>query len=178
MPFGIALIDNSPKIRACRPGMVRPLSGTAFAWQSRRDREATLLLEAAPMSYRTMALTYHTFPADLSTVHLALVDALKRMGMRVLPGGSGEDGALRILASAWRRELQVECEPRASRETRVRVFTKEDVYFQENVAADLVAQATQLLEQRRRERSVRYATGDGASAAILSVQPGAVALAS
>jgi hypothetical protein len=129
------------------------------------------------MPFRTFALTYHTFSGELPAVHQALVDTLKRMGMRVLPGGSREDGVVRLHASAWRRELEVECEPKGIGKTQVRVFTKEDVYFQENIAAALVVQATRLIERRRLERIIGCATDHDTSAAILSVQRGPLAVA-
>ena len=127
---------------------------------------------------RILALTYHTFPAEFSAVQQATIDVLKRMGMRVLPEGFGGDGSVSILASAWRRQLQVEFEPRGIDATRVRVLAKEGVFFEENAATDLIAQVTCLLEQRRGKPIRCHTTGNQTSVAILSAQAGAVTVAS
>lgn len=96
---------------------------------------------------RILALTYKTFPRTLSAVREATIDALRRMGMRVLPNGSAEDGAtVTILASGWRRELDVELEAQGPKSTRVRVLAKEGVFFEDNTASDLIAHVTRLLE--------------------------------
>jgi len=118
---------------------------------------------------RILALTYKTFPATLGAVHEATVDVLKRMGMRVLPKGSGDNGAsVSILASGWRRQLDVELEAQGVRGTRVRVLAKEGVFFEENAATDLITQVTRLLEQHPDKRVFRHAAGESASMAILS----------
>lgn len=106
---------------------------------------------------RILALTYKTFPMALSVVREAIIDALKRMGMRVLPSGSGNEGAsVSILASGWRRELDIELEAQGVRGTRVRVLAKEGVFFEENAATDLIAQVTRLLEQPANARALGY----------------------
>ncbi len=97
---------------------------------------------------RILALTYRTFPVALSIVRGATLDALNRMSLRVFPGGSPDDGTgARILASGWRRELDVELEAQGPRSTRMRVLAKEGVFFGDNTANDLIAHVTRLLEQ-------------------------------
>jgi hypothetical protein len=97
---------------------------------------------------RILALTYKTFPTTLSAVREATIDVLKRMGMRVLSSGSEDGGAsVSIVASGWRRELDVELEAQGVRGTRARVLAKEGVFFEENAATNLIAQVTRLLEQ-------------------------------
>lgn len=119
---------------------------------------------------RILALTYRTFPAAVSSVQETTVDVLKRMGMRVLPEGSGVDGSASLLASSWRRQLEVEFEPRGIEGTRVRVLCKDGVFFEENAAAELVTQVARRLEQRR-EKPIRHlAAGSGTSVAILSTK--------
>lgn len=106
---------------------------------------------------RILALTYKTFPMALSAVREATIDALKRMGLRVLPNGPGDEGAsVSILASGWRRELDIELEAQGVRGTRVRVLAKEGVFFEENAATDLIAQVTRLLEQPSNARASGY----------------------
>jgi hypothetical protein len=114
-------------------------------------------LEVVMAKLRILALTYKTFPMALSAVREATIDALKRMGMRVLPNGSGGDGAsASILASGWRRELDIELEAQGVRGTRVRVLAKEGVFFEENAATDLIAQVTRLLEHPANARALGY----------------------
>jgi len=126
-------------------------------------------LEAMMTKLRILALTYKTFPTTLAAVHEATIDVLKRMGMRVLPNGSGDDGAsASILASGWRREFDVELEAQGVKGTRVRVLAKEGVFFEENAATDLIAQVTRLLEQHPGKRAFRHATGERAPMAALS----------
>jgi hypothetical protein len=126
-------------------------------------------LEDVMAKLRILALTYKTFPTALSAVREATIDALKRMGMRVLPSGSGDDGAsVSILASGWRRELDVELEAQGVRGTRVRVLAKEGVFFEENAAADLIAQVTRLLEQRPETGAFGRAAGVTDNMAVLS----------
>ena len=126
---------------------------------------------------RILALTYKTFPVTLSAVREATIDVLKHMGMRVLPSGSGDGGpSVGILASGWRRELDVELEAQGVRGTRMRVLAKEGVFFEENAATDLIAQVTRLLEQTPDSRAFGHAPGltdpmilsKGAQAAALS----------
>ena len=107
---------------------------------------------------RILALTYKTFPVALSAVCEATVDALKRMGLRVLPNGSGDDGvSVSILATGWRRELEVEIETQGVRSTRMRVLAKEGFFFEENAATDLIAHVTRLLEQPSGARALDHA---------------------
>jgi hypothetical protein len=107
---------------------------------------------------RILALTYKTFPVALSAVCEATVDALKRMGLRVLPNGSGDDGvSASILATGWRRELEVELETQGVRSTRMRVLAKEGFFFEENAATDLIAHVTRLLEQSSGTRAFDHA---------------------
>lgn len=118
---------------------------------------------------RILALTYKTFPFPLSAVREATIDALKRMGMRVLPNASGGDGtSVSILASGWRRELEVELEAQGVRGTRVRVLAKEGVFFEENAATDLIAHVTRLLEQPSGTRAVSRATSAADAMAVFS----------
>jgi len=126
---------------------------------------------------RILALTYKTFPTALSVVREATIDALKHMGMRVLPSGSGDGGpSVGILASGWRRELDVELEAQGVRGTRMRVLAKEGVFFEENAATDLIAQVTRLLEQTPDKRAFGYAPGLTDPMAILSKGAQAAAL--
>lgn len=125
---------------------------------------------------RILALTYKTFPVALSVVREATIDALKRMGMRVLPGGSGNEGAsVSILASGWRRELDIELEAQGVRGTRVRVLAKEGVFFEENAATDLIAQVTRLLEQPANARALGYTARVADPMAPFSPEDGQVA---
>jgi hypothetical protein len=134
-------------------------------------------LEAVMTKLRILALTYKTFPAKLAAVHEATIDVLKQMGMRVLPNGSGNDGvSASILASGWRRELDVELEAQGVKGTRVRVLAKEGVFFEENAATDLIAQVTRLLEQHPDKGALRHATGERAPMAILSTGAQAAAV--
>ncbi len=97
---------------------------------------------------RILTLTYKTFPATPAVVREATTDVLKRMGMRVLPRGASHDAASgSILASGWRRELDVELEAQGAKGTRMRVLAKDGVFFEQNTAADLIAKVTRLLEQ-------------------------------
>lgn len=97
---------------------------------------------------RILALTYKTFPMTLAAVREATIDALKHMGMRVLPNGPDEDAtSASILASAWRREVEIELEAQGRMGTRIRVLAKEGVFFEENTANELIAHVTLLLEQ-------------------------------
>ena len=126
---------------------------------------------------RILALTYKTFPTTLVAVHEATIDVLKRMGMRVLPSGSGDDGvSVSILASGWRRELDVELEAQGVKGTRVRVLAKEGVFFEENAATDLIAQVTRLLEQHPDKGASRHATGERAPKAVFSTGAQAAAV--
>jgi hypothetical protein len=118
---------------------------------------------------RVLALTYKTFPTTLSAVREATIEILKRMGMRVLPSGTGDGGAsVSILASGWRRELDVELEAQGVKGTRVRVLAKEGVFFEQNAATDLIAQVTRLLEQPPKQGVVRRAAGVTDTMAVLS----------
>lgn len=95
---------------------------------------------------RILTLTYRMFPVALSAVREATADGLKRMGMRVFQNGPGDDGAtVTILASGWRRELDVELEALGVRGTRMRVLAKEGVFFEENTANELIVHITRLL---------------------------------
>ena len=134
-------------------------------------------MEAVMAKLRILALTYKTFPTTLSAVCDATIDALKRMGMRVLPNGLGDGGAsVSILASGWRRELNVELEAQGTKGTRVRVLAKEGVFFEENAATDLIAQVTRLLEQPPDTRAFGRAAGVTDPMAILSTDARAAAL--
>lgn len=125
---------------------------------------------------RILALTYKTFPAALFAVHEATIDVLKRMGMRVLPNGSVDNGAsVSILASGWRRELDVELEAQGVKGTRVRVLAKEGVFFEENAATDLIAQVTRFLEQHPDMGATRHATGEMVPMGVLSTDTQAAA---
>lgn len=118
---------------------------------------------------RILALTYRTFPVALSIVRGATLDALKCMGLRVFPGGSPEDGtSARILASGWRRELDVELEAQGPRSTRMRVLAKEGVFFGDNTANDLIAHVTFLLDQPSDARSLCCQASAPDSAAMVS----------
>lgn len=100
--------------------------------------------------FRILALTYKDFPATLPAVRQAIVEVLKRMGMRVLPQASAYgDEDTTILASGWRRRLQVELEAQDAERTRARVLAKEGVFFEGNAATDLIAQVMLRLEQQR-----------------------------
>jgi hypothetical protein len=128
--------------------------------------------------FRILALTYKDFPAALPTVQQAIVDVLKRMGMRVFPDASEySDGSKTILASGWRRRLQVELEAKGMERTRARVLAKEGVFFEGNAATDLIAQVVLRLEQQREDSSLFHAKGEKASVAILSncTEPAAIA---
>ncbi len=126
---------------------------------------------------RILALTYKTFPATLSSVREATIDVLKHMGMRVLPSGSGDGGAsASILASGWRRELDVELEAQGVKGTRVRVLAKEGVFFEENAATDLIAQVTRLLEQAPDKRAFGHAPGVADPMAMFSPDASVAAL--
>jgi len=126
---------------------------------------------------RVLALTYKTFPTTLSAVREATIEILKRMGMRVLPSGTGDGGAsVSILASGWRRELDVELEAQGVKGTRVRVLAKEGVFFEQNAATDLIAQVTRLLEQPPKQGVVRRAAGVTDTMAVLSTGAQAAAL--
>jgi hypothetical protein len=126
---------------------------------------------------RVLALTYKTFPTTLSAVREATIDVLKRMGMRVLPSGTGDGGAsVSILASGWRRELDVELEAQGVKGTRVRVLAKEGAFFEENAATDLIAQVTRLLEQSPKQGVFRRAAGVTDTMAVLSTGAQAAAL--
>lgn len=106
---------------------------------------------------RILALTYKTFPVPLSEAFEATVDALKRMGLRVLPNGSADDGvSVSILATGWRRELEVELETQGVRNTRMRVLAKEGFFFEENAATDLIAHVARLLEQPSGARALAH----------------------
>lgn len=134
-------------------------------------------MEAVMVKLRILALTYKTFPATLSAVREATIDVLKRMGMRVLPSGSGDGGAsVSILASGWRRELDVELEAEGMKGTRVRVLAKEGVFFEENAATDLIAQVTRRLEQRPETGAFGRAEGVTDTTGILSKGAQAAAL--
>jgi len=127
---------------------------------------------------RILALTYKTFPVALSAVCEATVDALKRMGLRVLPNGSGDDGvSVSILATGWRRELEVELETQGVRNTRMRVLAKEGFFFEENAATDLIAHVTRLLEQPSATGALAHA-GSVADARALSSSDTQVAVLS
>jgi len=134
-------------------------------------------LEAMMTKLRILALTYKTFPTTLAAVHEATIDVLKRMGMRVLPNGSRDDGAsVSILASGWRRELDVEMEAQGVKGTRVRVLAKEGVFFEENAATDLIIQVTRLLEQHPDKGAFRHATGERTPMAVVSTGAQAAAV--
>jgi len=123
-------------------------------------------LEVMMAKLRILALTYKTFPMALSAVREATIDALKRMGLRVLTSGSGDGGAsVSILASGWRRELDIELEAQGVRGTRVRVLAKEGVFFEENAATDLIAQVTRLLERPSDAPALGYTARVAAPAA-------------
>jgi hypothetical protein len=118
---------------------------------------------------RILALTYKTFPTTIAVVREVTIDVLKRMGMRVLPNGPGTDGAsVSILASGWRRELDVELEAQGVKGTRMRVLAREGVFFEENAATDLITQVTRLLEQHPEARSLGLAAGLSDRMAVLS----------
>jgi hypothetical protein len=128
-----------------------------------------MCLEVVMAKLRILALTYKTFPMALAVVREATIDALRRMGMRVLPNRSGDDGAsVSILASGWRRELDVELEAQGVRGTRMRVLAKEGVFFEENAATDLIAQVTRHLEQPSATRAVAHAASVAAPKAMFS----------
>lgn len=118
---------------------------------------------------RILALTYKTFPTTIAVVREATIEVLKRMGMRVLPNGPGTDGAsVGLLASGWRRELDVELEAQGVKGTRMRVLAREGVFFEENAATDLITQVTRLLEQHPEARSFGVAAGLSDRMAVLA----------
>ncbi len=126
---------------------------------------------------RFLALTYKTFPAPPAVVVEVTIDVLKRMGMRVLPRGTSHDMAsVSILASGWRRELDVELEAQGAKDTRMRVLAKDGVFFEENSATDLIAQVTRLLAQPPDPRPFGLAAGAPDRAAMLAASAEAAAL--
>jgi hypothetical protein len=127
---------------------------------------------------RIVALTYKTFPATLPAVYQATVDVLKRMGMRVILRGPGqEDQSVGILASGERRQFDVDLDAMGFQGTRVRVLAREGAFFGENAATDLIARVANLLEQHHGEFVHHHDTIDKASVAILSAREEVVALA-
>ena len=128
---------------------------------------------------RIVALTYKTFPANLPSVYQATVDALKHMGMRVLPKGSGpEEGSVGLVASGWRRQVDVDMAAHGVQCTRMRVLAKEGVFFEENTATDLTAHVTRILAERPSKSATHRMADVGSSATILSSRAAAAALPS
>ena len=118
---------------------------------------------------RILALVYKTFPMTVAVVREATIEVLKHMGMQVLSNGPCTDGAsVSILASGWRRELDVELEAQGVKGTRMRVLAKEGVFFEENAATDLIAQVTRLLDQHPEARPFGLAAGLPDRLAVLS----------
>jgi hypothetical protein len=122
------------------------------------------------MKLRILALTYKTFPAPLSSVHQATVDALHRMNLKVVAKPAGQKGIARIRASGWSRKLSIELESRDGCGTRARILAKEGFFFEDNVASDLLAQVASLLEHHDRVALPRAAREDAAPSAFVPDQ--------
>jgi hypothetical protein len=114
------------------------------------------------MKLRILALTYKTFPAPLSSVQQATVDALDRMNLKVIAKPTGQEGIARIRASGWSRKLSIELESRDGCSTRARVLAKERFFFEEDVTSDFIAQVAGLLEHQDRVALLRTAHEEAA----------------
>ena len=119
------------------------------------------------MKLRILALTYKTFPAPLSSVHQATVDALHRMNLKVVAKPAGQKGIARIRASGWSRKLSIELESRDRCGTRARILAKEGFFFEDSVASDLLAQVESVLEHQDRVALLHAAGEEAAPSSVV-----------
>ncbi len=97
-------------------------------------------------AHRTLSgVTYKTFTAPMPRVHLASLDALNRMEIRIGTMWK-EDGNQMVSARAHDREIEIVLEPISSNSTRMRVIARNSgVFFDHATAAEIILQTERML---------------------------------
>ncbi len=100
---------------------------------------------SAGVSHTLNGVTYRTFTAPPSRVHVAAMAALKRMGIKVKSSKTTDSGEV-INASATGRQIEIELEEISVNTTRMRVIAKNGTLLYDSATAtEIILQTEKLL---------------------------------
>jgi hypothetical protein len=100
---------------------------------------------SAAAHHTLSGVTYKTFTAPMPRLHLASLDALNRMDIRIGTMWQ-QDGNQVVTARANDREIEIVLEPISSSTTRMRVIARNSgVFFDHATAAEIIQQTERML---------------------------------
>ncbi len=100
---------------------------------------------SAGVSHTLSGVTYRTFTAPRSRVHVAAMAALKRMGIKVDSAQTTDNGEV-IKASATGRQIEIELEKISVNTTRMRAIAKNGTLLYDSATAtEIILQTEKLL---------------------------------
>lgn len=100
---------------------------------------------SAGVSHTLNGVTYRTFTAPRSRVHVAAMAALKRMGIKVESAETTDSGEL-IKGSATGRQIEIELENISFNTTRMRAVAKNGTLLYDSATAtEIILQTERLL---------------------------------
>lgn len=100
---------------------------------------------SAGVSHTMNGVTYRTFTAPQSRVHVAAMTALKRMGIKVESSKATDSGEV-INASATDRQIEIELEKITVNTTRMRAIAKTGMLLYDSAtASEIILQTEKLL---------------------------------
>ena len=103
---------------------------------------------SAAAHHTLSGMTYRTFTAPMPRVHLASLDALNRMEIRIGTMWS-QDGNQIVTARAHDREIEIVLEPISSNSTRMRVIARNSsVFLDHATATEVILQTERMLANR------------------------------
>lgn len=101
---------------------------------------------SAAVAHTLNGITYRTFTLPAATVKVASIDALNRMGMKIVKMEKGEKGAEVVRASATDRDIEITLEPLSPKATRMKVVARNGgIFFDAATASEIIMQTERLL---------------------------------
>ena len=98
----------------------------------------------AGMQHTLNGITYRTFTASDARVKAAALQALNRMGIKVMPAAEGDPPDV-IHAEAHERSIELGFEDLASNTTRMRAVAKQGFFYDSATAYEIVVQTERAL---------------------------------
>ena len=101
---------------------------------------------SAAVSHTLGGITYRTFTAPQQEVRTASINALNRMGLRVVGTEKGENGAQILKARGNERDIEITFEPISQSATRMRVIARNgSIFFDSATATEIILQTEKRL---------------------------------